>query len=68
MDRPKPVARPPLSDEQFEEKFYQIKSRLGVTDSNNEIDVAIYAELRGDPHEDAGVLAFRIKGQLSRGG
>jgi hypothetical protein len=54
-------------EEKFEEKFYQIKSRLGVTGSDNEIEAVIFRELRRDPNEDAGVLAFRIKGQLSCG-
>jgi hypothetical protein len=53
-------------EEQFEEKFYKIKSRLGVTGSNNEIEAVIFNELRRDPTEDAGVLAFRIKGKLVR--
>ncbi len=55
-------------EERFEEKFYEIKSRLGVTGSHNGIEAIIFNELRRDPNEDAGVLAFRIKAQLSRAG
>lgn len=53
-------------EERFEQKFYEIKSRLGVTGSDNEIEAVIFNELRREPNEDAGVLAFRIKRQLSR--
>jgi hypothetical protein len=55
-------------DEKFEEKFYAVKARLGLTNSDNGIESIIYTELRRDPNEDAGVLAFRIKRQLSRSG
>jgi hypothetical protein len=55
-------------EEKFEEKFYDVKARLGVTGDNAaEVERVIYNELRRDPNEDAGVLAFRIKGKLSRG-
>jgi hypothetical protein len=54
-------------DEKFEEKFYAVKARLGLTGSDNSVESIIYGELRRDPYEDAGVLAFRIKSLLSRG-
>jgi hypothetical protein len=55
-------------EEKFEEKFNDVRARLGVTGDNAaEVERVIYSELRRDPNEDAGVLAFRIKGLLSRG-
>jgi hypothetical protein len=49
-------------------KFYDVARRLGVQNPAPELERAIYNELRRDRNEDAGVLAFRIKGQLSRAG
>ena len=55
-------------EEKFDVKFYDVARRLGVQNPAPELERAIYNELRRDPNEDAGVLAFRIKGQLSRAG
>jgi hypothetical protein len=50
-------------DELFDEKFVLIRRHLGA-DDNDTVDRMIYNELRGDPSEDAGVLALRIKRKL----
>lgn len=55
-------------EERFEEKFRDIAARLGLGHMPSNIEQIIYNELRREPNEDAGVLAFRIKGLISRAG
>jgi hypothetical protein len=50
-------------EERFEEKFYEVKRRLDAAGvDTTDAEHVIYGELRRDPNEDAGTLAFRIKG------
>jgi hypothetical protein len=55
-------------EERFEEKFRDIAARLSLGHIPSNIEQIIYNELRREPNEDAGVLAFRIKGLISRAG